>query len=159
MTRTYPAGTEFSAPAVTGPLIAAQGPDALIGVGEPAAIPFLWLGGDDLNGAYRSNVFLASANAESETVVRLTLVTDANVAQESREITLGPLTQTQVNNVFFYFDFVPLCPPCPSVPTGPDEVRIDVSVLSGGPVAVGGAVIDMLNGSSFYVPAVKRPAP
>ena len=159
MTRTYPAGTLFSAPAVTGPPIAAQGPDALIGVGEPAAIPFLWLGGDDLNGAYRSNVFLASANADSETVVRLTLVTDANVAQESREITHGPLTQTQVNNVFGYFEYVPFCPPCPSDPMGPDEVRIDVSVLSGGPVAVGGAVIDMLNGSSFYVPAVKRPAP
>lgn len=158
MTKTNRAGTTFPAP-VTGPLIAAQGPDALIGAGEPAAIPFLWLGGDDLNGAYRSNIFLASANADVETVVRLTLVTDENVAQKSREITLGPLAQTQINNVFFYFDFVPFCPPCPSVDMGPDEVRVDVSVLSGGPVAIGAAVIDELNGTSVYVPAVKRPTP
>ncbi len=158
MTRTYRADTTFPAP-VTGPLIAAQGPDALIGAGEPAAIPFLWLGGDDLNGAYRSNVFLASANAASETVVRLTLVTNENVAQKSRDITLGPLAQTQINDVFFYFDFVPFCPPCPSVDMGPEEVRVDVSVLSGGPVAVGAAVIDRLNGTSVFVPAVKQPTP
>ncbi len=158
MTKTYPAGPESYAP-VTGPLIAAQGPDTLVGAGEPAAIPFLWLGGDDLNGAYRSNIFLASANTDSQTVVRLTLVTNGNVAQESREITLGPLTQTQINNVFFYFDFVSFCPPCPSVDMGPEEVRVDVSVLSGGPVAVGAAVIDELNGTSVYVPAVKRATP
>lgn len=158
MTRVYAAGPELSAP-VTGPLIAAQGLDTLIGAGEPAAIPFLWLGGDELSGSNRSNIFLASANGDSETVVRLTLVTNENVAQESREITLGPLTQTQINNVFFYFHFVPFCPPCPSDSMGPDEVRVDVSVLSGGPVAVGAAVIDNLNGTSVYVPAVKRPTP
>jgi hypothetical protein len=159
MTMTYPAGTVFPGPAVTGPLIAAQGPDALVGLGEPAAIPFLWLGGDDTFGSYRSNIFLASTNADSDTVVRLTLVTNANVSQKSREITLGPLTQTQINNVYGYFEYVPFCPPCPSDPMGADEVRIEVSVLSGGPVAMGASVIDLLNSSSFYVPAVKRPAP
>lgn len=141
-----------------GPSIPAQGPDALVGVGEPAWVPFLWTGGAPEGSWYRSNVFLLSTNVDSQTVVTVTLVDYAHNVRGSKDVTLARLAQTQINDVGSFFGYQPCFYGCPSGTPQPEEILLSLSVRSGGPVAAGGSIIDNLTGASLYVPVVKASA-
>ena len=133
---------------VLGPHIPTQGPGSLIAGGESAWVPFLVTGGWEESGLYRSNLFLLSTNADSNTVVTLTLVDYDNETRGSRDVTLGRLAQTQVNDVARFFGYVTCANGCPSSQPQAETFSIVATVRSGGPVAVGGVVIESLRGSS-----------
>ena len=141
-----------------GPLIAAQGAGTLVAAGESARIPLLETGQSDLT-SYRSNVFLLSTNSGTITVVDLTLLDAAGESRGTKTVTLGRLSQTQVNDVGRYFGYQTCAHGCPSGSPSPETFDVLLKVRSGGPVAAGGFVIEAENGSGYYVPPVKVAAP
>jgi hypothetical protein len=141
-----------------GPLIVGQGPATLLGAGETGRVPLLETG-QSLFTSYRSNLFLLSTSREAGTVVELTLLDAAGESRGTRTITLGRLSQTQVNDVGRYFGYQTCAHGCPSGSPYPETFDVLVRVVSGGPVAAGGVVIEAENGSSIYVEPVKVAAP
>lgn len=141
-----------------GPLIPAQGPDALVGPGGSARVPFLQTGWSE-QAWYRSNLFLLSTNAGSDTVVTVTLIDMFGESRGSRDLTLGRLSQTQVNDVAAFFNYQICAHGCPSDQVMTEVFDVFVTVRSGGPVAAGGVVIENNTGASLYVPSVRSAAP
>lgn len=141
-----------------GPLIGAQGPGTLLAAGETGRVPLLETGPSNLS-SYRSNLFLLSTNAATSTVVELTLLDAEGESRGTKTVTLGKLSQTQVNDVGRYFGYQTCAHGCPSGSPEPETFDVLVRVRSGGPVAAGGVVIEAENGSSIYVEPVLVVAP
>ena len=67
----------------------------------------------------------------------------------SKNITLGKLSQTQINGIASFFGYVPAA--------SDTNLTALVTVTSGGPVATGASIIDNAIGSISYAPPVKMP--
>ena len=141
-----------------GPLIPAQGPDSLVGVGQTTQVPLLRTGWSE-PAWYRSNLFLLSTNAGSDTVVTVTLIDMSGESRGSKDLTLGRLSQTQINGVAAFFDYQLCAHGCPSGLPETEVFDVFVTVRSCGPVAVGGVVIENNTGASLYLPSVRSTAP
>ncbi len=133
-------------------------PAELVGAGETAWLPFLWTGGSLEGSWYRSNVFLLSTNADSETVVTLTLVDYAhNVRGKQGHHAGSPCPDPdQRCRILLRLSDLLL-----RVSVGHPPARGDPPLPFGqeqGPVAAGGSIIDNLTGASLYVSVVKASA-
>lgn len=141
-----------------GPFIAAQGPETLVGVGAAARIPLLETG-PSRNSSYRSNLFLLSTNPETDSEVEVTLVDGGGESRGTKVLTLGRLSQTQLNDLGRAFGYELCLHGCPSGDLMPETFDILLRVRTGGPIVAGGVVIEATNGSGIYVVPVKVAAP
>lgn len=143
---------------VAGPFIAGQGEASLLRAGEIGRIRSLLTGYSE-TASYRSNVVLLSTDPVEETELTLTLFDHSGESRGSRSITLGRLAQTQVNDVADVFDYVLCLHGCPSASPFPEAFEMEIRVLSGGPVAAAGIVLENETGSTTFVPALRTAAP
>lgn len=126
--------------------IPAQSTDQLVAVGETAYVPYVSASASSTSG-YRTNLFLLSANASQNTVVTVTLVKGDGTLLGTRDLTLAPYAQTQINGIAASFGYTP---------SGVDtNLTATVAVKSGGPVATGASVIDNAIASISYSPPMK----
>jgi hypothetical protein len=132
-------------PGTNGFAIPAQLLDNAVAEGDTGYVPYL-SSAPDLTAGYRSNLFLLAANAASDTVVTVALVNGANGAVVgTRDITLGKLVQTQLNNIAKLYGF------------GGSSTNLTavLTVRSGGPVFAGASIIDNAISSQSYAPPTK----
>ncbi|HSB62871.1 MAG TPA: hypothetical protein VLJ18_01845, partial [Thermoanaerobaculia bacterium] len=92
---------------------------------------------------------LLSTNATGQTGVTVTLRKADGSSLGSKNLTLGKLSQTQINNIGNFFGYVPAA--------SDTNLTALVTVTSGGPVATGASIIDNAIGSISYAPPVKVP--
>ncbi|MGZ5427003.1 MAG: hypothetical protein ACXWE1_07315, partial [Thermoanaerobaculia bacterium] len=130
--------------------IASQNQDQVVALGETAYVPYI-SGSPSTTppSGYRTNLFLLSTNATGNTTVSVTLRKADGTSLGSRIITLGKLSQTQINNIASFFGYVPAA--------SDTNLTALVAVTSGGPVATGASIIDNAIGSISYAPPVKLP--
>jgi len=133
-------------PGTNGFAIPAQLIENAVAAGDTGFVPYL-SSAPDLAAGYRSNLFLLSGNANSDTVVTVTLVNGGDgTAIGSRDVTLGKLVQTQINNIGKVFGFT----------TSFTNLTAVLTVKSGGPVFTGASIIDNAISSQSYAPPTKR---
>jgi hypothetical protein len=126
--------------------IPAQNTDQLVAAGETAYVPYISASASSTSG-YRTNLFLLSANATASTVVTVTLLKGDGTVLGTRDVTLAPYAQTQINGIANSFGYTP---------SGVDtNLTATVKVKSGGPVATGASVIDNAIASISYSPPMK----
>ena len=75
------------------------------------------------------------------------------------ELMLLPNQFLSENDVADAFDYVLCLHGCPSASPFPEAFEIEVRVLSGGPVAAAGIVLENETGSTTFVPALRTAAP
>jgi hypothetical protein len=130
--------------------IPSQNQDQVVALGETAYVPYI-SGSPSTTppSGYRTNLFLLSTNATVNTKVTVTLRKADGTSVGSQNITLGKLSQTQINNVASFFGYAPTA--------NDTNLTALVTVTSGGPVATGASIIDNAIGSISYAPPVKVP--
>ncbi len=130
--------------------IPSQTQDQLIAAGETAYVPYI-SGSPSTTppSGYRTNLFLLSANSTGNTVVDVTLRKSDGTSAGTKTLTLGRLSQTQINGIASFFGYTPAA--------SDTNMTALVTVKSGGPVATGASVIDNAIGSISYSPPVKTP--
>ncbi|GEM_PF-897639 len=130
--------------------IPSQNQDQLVAEGETAYVPYI-SGAPSTTppSGYRTNLFLLSANNSANTVVDVTLRKSDGTSAGTKTITLGKLSQTQINGIANFFGYTPAA--------SETNMTALVTVTSGGPVATGASVIDNAIGSISYSPPVKIP--
>jgi len=132
--------------------IPSQNQDQIVAVGETAYVPYISASAStNPPSGYRTNLFLLSTNATDTTVVTVTLRRADGTSAGSKTITLGKLSQTQINGIGNFFGYVPTGTPADT------NLTALVTVTSGGPVATGASIIDNAIGSISYAPPVKIP--
>ncbi len=142
------ARNQAGTPGTNGFAIPSQNQDQVVALGETAYVPYI-SGSPSLASGYRTNLFLLSTNATGSSGVTVTLRKGDGTSLGSRNLTLGKLAQTQINNISSFFGYVP---------TASDtNLTALVTVTSGGPVATGASIIDNAIGSISYAPPVKLP--
>ena len=130
--------------------IPSQSQDQLVAVGETAYVPYISASPSTTPpSGYRTNLFLLSTNATDTTTVTVALRKSDGTSVGSKNITLGKLSQTQINNIASFFGYVPAA--------SDTNLTALVTVTSGGPVATGASIIDNAIGSISYAPPVKVP--
>ena len=130
--------------------IPSQSQDQVVAVGETAYVPYISASPSTTPpSGYRTNLFLLSANGTVNTKVTVTLRKADGTSVGSQNITLGKLSQTQINNVASFFGYAPTA--------NDTNLTALVTVTSGGPVATGASIIDNAIGSISYAPPVKVP--
>jgi hypothetical protein len=135
-------------PGTNGFAIPSQNQDQVVAVGETAYVPYISASPSSSSG-YRTNLFLLSTNATGNTTVTVTLRKADGTSAGSKSITLGKLSQTQINDIASFFGYVPAA--------SDTNLTALVTVTSGGPVATGASIIDNAIGSISYAPPVKMP--
>jgi hypothetical protein len=135
-------------PGTNGFAIPSQNQDQVVAVGETAYVPYISASPSSSSG-YRTNLFLLSTNATGNTTVSVTLRKADGTSAGSKSITLGKLSQTQINDIASFFGYVPAA--------SDTNLTALVTVTSGGPVATGASIIDNAIGSISYAPPVKMP--
>jgi hypothetical protein len=128
--------------------IPSQSQDQLVALGETAYVPYISASPTSTSG-YRTNLFLLSANNSANTVVDVTLRKSDGTSAGTKTLTLGKLSQTQINGIANFFGYTPAA--------SDTNMTALVTVTSGGPVATGASVIDNAIGSISYSPPVKIP--
>ncbi|HEX2757143.1 MAG TPA: hypothetical protein VHP60_01435 [Thermoanaerobaculia bacterium] len=137
-------------PGTNGFAIPSQNQDQVVAVGETAYVPYISASPSTVPpSGYRTNLFLLSTNATGTTGVTVTLRKGDGTSLGSRNITLGKLSQTQINRIGEFFGYVPAA--------SDTNLTALVTVTSGGPVATGASIIDNAIGSISYAPPVKMP--
>ena len=144
------AKNQAGTPGTNGFAIPSQNQDQVVAVGETAYVPYI-SGSPSTTppSGYRTNLFLLSTNATGTTGVTVTLRKGDGTSLGSKNITLGKLSQTQINNIASFFGYVPAA--------SDTNLTALVTVTSGGPVATGASIIDNAIGSISYAPPVKMP--
>lgn len=133
-------------PGTNGFAIPAQLIENAVAAGDTGYVPYL-SSAPDLTAGYRSNLFLLSGNAASDTVVTVKLVNGADgTTVGTRDVTLGKLVQTQINNIGKLFGFS----------ANFTNLTAVLTVKSGGPVFAGASIIDNAISSQLYAPTTKR---
>lgn len=136
-------------PGTYGFAIPGQVPDNAVAVGDTGYVPYLSSSPTTTEG-YRSNLFLQTTNSGGNTVVTVTLLNGADGSTiGTRDVTLGTLVQTQINNIADFFGYT-------GVNTNLTAV---ITVKSGGPVFTGASVNDNATGSQIYAPPTKDWSP
>ena len=136
-------------PGTYGFAIPAQIPDNAVAEGDTGYVPYLSSSPTAAQG-YRSNLFLQTTNADGDTVVNVKLLKGADGSTiGARDVTLGKLVQTQINQIADFFGY------------GEANTNLTavVTVKSGGPVFVGASVNDNATGSQVYAPPTKKWSP
>jgi hypothetical protein len=144
------ARNQAGTPGTNGFAIPSQNQEQVVALGETAYVPYISASPSTTPpSGYRTNLFLLSTNATATTGVTVTLRKGDGTSLGSRNITLGKLAQTQINNIGSFFGYVP----------GASDTNLTalVTVTSGGPVATGASIIDNAIGSISYAPPVKLP--
>jgi hypothetical protein len=137
-------------PGTNGFAIPSQNQDQVVAVGETAYVPYISASPSTVPpSGYRTNLFLLSTNATGTTGVTVTLRKGDGTSLGSKNLTLGKLSQTQINNIASFFGYVPTA--------NDTNLTALVTVTSGGPVATGASIIDNAIGSISYAPPVKMP--
>ncbi len=132
-------------PGTNGFAIPAQLIDNAIAVGDKGFVPYL-SSAPDRTAGYRSNLFLFAANSSIETVVNVQLVKGSDGSTvDSRDLTLGKMVQTQINDIARVYGFTESFTNLTAV----------LTVKSGGPVFTGASVIDNAISSQIYTPPTK----
>ncbi len=144
------AKNQAGTPGTNGFAIPSQNNEQVVALGETAYVPYI-SGSPTTNppSGYRTNLFLLSTNATGTTGVTVTLRKGDGTSLGSKNITLGKLSQTQINNIASFFGYVPAA--------SDTNLTALVTVTSGGPVATGASIIDNAIGSISYAPPVKMP--
>jgi hypothetical protein len=142
------AKNQAGTPGTNGFAIPSQNQDQVVAVGETAYVPYISASPSSSSG-YRTNLFLLSTNATGNTTVSVTLRKADGTSVGSKNITLGKLSQTQINDIASFFGYVPAA--------SDTNLTALVTVTSGGPVATGASIIDNAIGSISYAPPVKIP--
>ena len=142
------ARNQAGTPGTNGFAIPSQNQDQVVALGETAYVPYI-SGSPSLSSGYRTNLFLLSANATGTTGVTVTLRRGDGTSLGSKNLTLGKLSQTQINNITNFFGYSPAA--------SDTNLTALVTVTSGGPVATGASIIDNAIGSISYAPPVKIP--
>jgi hypothetical protein len=136
-------------PGTYGFAIPGQVPDNAVAVGDTGYVPYLSSSPTTTQG-YRSNLFLQTTNSGGNTVVTVTLLNGADGSTiGTRDVTLGTLVQTQINNIADFLGYS-------GVNTNLTAV---ITVKSGGPVFTGASVNDNATGSQIYAPPTKKWSP
>jgi hypothetical protein len=144
------ARNQAGTPGTNGFAIPSQNEEQVVAVGETAYVPYISASPTtNPPSGYRTNLFLLSTNATGTTGVTVTLRKSDGTSLGSRNITLGKLSQTQINNIASFFGYVPAA--------SDTNLTVLVTVTSGGPVATGASIIDNAIGSISYAPPVKLP--
>jgi hypothetical protein len=132
-------------PGTTGFAIPAQRLENAVAAGDTGYVPYL-SSAPDLTAGYRSNLFLLSGNANSDTVVTVTLVNGGDgTTVGTRDVTLGRLVQTQINNIGKVYGFT----------SNFTNLTAVLTVRSGGPVFAGASIIDNAISSQIFAPPTK----
>jgi hypothetical protein len=139
---------QFGNPGTNGFAIPSQNQDQLVAVGETAYVPYISASPSNSSG-YRTNLFLLSANPTDNTTLTVALRKADGTQVGSRTLTLGKYSQTQINNIANFFNYVPA-----GIET---NLTALVTVTSGGPVASGASIIDNAIASISYAPPMKVP--
>ena len=140
-------------PGTYGFAIPGQVPDNAVAIGDTGYVPYL-SSATPANVAarqgYRSNLFLQTTNADSDTVVNIKLLKgDDGSTIGANDVTLGKLVQTQINGIADFFGYS----------EANTNLTAVVTVKSGGPVFVGASVNDNATGSQIYAPPTKDWSP
>jgi hypothetical protein len=144
------ARNQAGTPGTNGFAIPSQNQDQVVAVGETAYVPYISASPSTTPpSGYRTNLFLLSTNATDTTGVSVTLRKADGTSAGSKSITLGKLSQTQINDIASFFGYVPAA--------SETNLTALVTVTSGGPVATGASIIDNAIGSISYAPPVKMP--
>ena len=136
-------------PGTYGFAIPAQIPDNAVAEGDTGYVPYLSSSPTAAQG-YRSNLFLQTTNVDGDTVVNVKLLKGADGSTiGARDVTLGKLVQTQINQIADFFGY------------GEANTNLTavITVKSGGPVFVGASVNDNATGSQVYAPPTKKWSP
>jgi hypothetical protein len=132
-------------PGTNGFAIPAQLIENAVAAGDTAYVPYL-SAAPDLTAGYRSNLFLLSGNANADTVVNVKLVNGSDgTTIGARDVTLGKLVQTQINNIAKVYGFT----------QNFTNLTAVLTVKSGGPVFAGASIIDNAISSQIYAPPTK----
>ena len=132
-------------PGTNGFAIPAQLIENAVAAGDTGYVPYL-SSAPDLTAGYRSNLFLLSGNANSDTVVTVKLVNGGDgTTVGTRDVTLGRLVQTQINNIGKVYGFT----------SSFTNLTAVLTVKSGGPVFAGASIIDNAISSQIYAPPTK----
>ncbi|MFI5118872.1 MAG: hypothetical protein ACHQM4_00580 [Thermoanaerobaculia bacterium] len=144
------ARNQAGTPGTNGFAIPSQNQEQVVGVGETAYVPYI-SGSPSTTppSGYRTNLFLLSTNATGTTSVTVTLRKGDGSTAGTKTLTLGKLSQTQINGIASFFGYVPAA--------NDTNMTALVTVTSGGPVATGASIIDNAIGSISYAPPVKMP--
>jgi hypothetical protein len=142
------AKNQAGTPGTNGFAIPSQNQDQVVAVGETAYVPYISASPSSSSG-YRTNLFLLSTNGTGNTTATVTLRKADGTSVGSKNIKLGKLSQTQINNIASFFGYVPAA--------SETNLTALVTVTSGGPVATGASIIDNAIGSISYAPPVKMP--
>jgi hypothetical protein len=142
------AKNQAGTPGTNGFAIPSQNQDQVVAVGETAYVPYISASPSSSSG-YRTNLFLLSTNATGPSGVTVTLRKADGTSVGSKNITLGKLSQTQINGIANFFGYTPAA--------SETNLTALVTVTSGGPVATGASIIDNAIGSISYAPPVKMP--
>jgi hypothetical protein len=135
-------------PGTNGFAIPSQNQDQVVALGETAYVPYISASPSGSSG-YHTNLFLLSTNATGNTTVSVSLRKADGTSVGSKNLTLGKLSQTQINFIADFFGYVPAA--------SDTNLTALVTVTSGGPVATGASIIDNAIGSISYAPPVKMP--
>src|SRR5271169_2731247 len=124
------ATNQAGTPGTNGFAIPSQNQDQIVAVGETAYVPYI-SGAPSTTppSGYRTNLFLLSTNATDTTGVTVTLRKADGTSAGSKNITLGKLSQTQINDIASFFGYVPAADN-----TLDTNLTALVTVTSGGPV-------------------------
>lgn len=123
--------------------------DNAVAEGDTGYVPYLSSSPTATQG-YRSNLFLQTLYADGNTVVNIRLLKGADGSTiGARDVTLGKLVQTQINQIADFFGY------------GEANTNLTavVTVKSGGPVFLGASVNDNATGSQVYAPPTKSWSP
>jgi hypothetical protein len=144
------ARNQAGTPGTNGFAIPSQNQDQVVALGETAYVPYISASpSTDPPSGYRTNLFLLSTNATDSTEVTVALRKADGTSVGSQKVTLGKLSQTQINNIASFFGYVPAA--------SDTNLTALVTVTKGGPVATGASIIDNAIGSISYAPPVKMP--
>jgi hypothetical protein len=148
LSQTLVANAKSSAgvPGTNGFAIPAQLIDNAIAVGDTGFVPYL-SSAPDRTAGYRSNLFLFAASSSVDTIVNVKLLKGSDGSTVgSRDVTLGKMVQTQINDIGRVYGFTDLFTNLTAV----------LTVTSGGPVFTGASVIDNAISSQIYTPPTKK---
>ena len=144
------ATNQAGTPGTNGFAIPSQNQDQVVALGETAYVPYISASPATVPpSGYRTNLFLLSTNGTDNTTVTVTLRKSDGTSVGSKNLTLGKLSQTQINGIANFFGYTPA--------VSETNLTALVTVTSGGPVATGASIIDNAIGSISYAPPVKMP--
>jgi len=133
-------------PGTNGFAIPAQTFDNAVDVGDTGFVPYL-SSAPDRTAGYRSDLFLFSLNPSTDTVVNVKLVNgaDGSTVGTPRNVSIGKMVQTQINDVGNVFGFS----------GNTTNLTAVLTIVSGGPVLAGASIIDNAIASQIYSPPTK----